>query len=236
MKLIINTIIIISLVSVPGFSDNIKKPMEVYIIQDGKEMKVSSSRDKASLVSNISKKEFSLKFVLYNKPYIKVNVSDNSYIYNAALNNIDQVYLFPFFTGCSFAENNLNKDKDCILSNDANHFWYYENKTDSRFDSVKIEGDKYICIRTIKNIYNRETKEAVNISKIKNKELYFTILEYNNREFNKTINWGDILNDPASKHYSFIKWGLDNDLIDSSTYEEDFFEELGRVCFIVKFK
>ena len=119
MKLIIRTVVIIFLAGIQSFSDDISKPMEVYIIQDGKEEKVSSS-------ITIKKKEFSLKFVLYNNPYIKVNISDKNYIYNAALNNIDQAYLFPFFTGCSFAENNLNKDKDFILSNDANHYWYSE--------------------------------------------------------------------------------------------------------------
>ena len=229
MKLLINTIVIIFLVSIQSFSDDIRKPMEVYIIQDGKETKVSSS-------ITIKKKEFSFKFVLYNKPYIKVNISDNDYIYNAALNKIDQAYLFPFFTGCSFAENNLNKDKYLILSNDANHYWYYEDKTDNRFDSVKVEGNKFICIRTVKSIYNKEADESVNISKIKNKELYFTILEYNDKAVNKTINFSEILDDAGSKHYSFVKWSLDNNLIDSSIYEDEFSEETGRACFIIKFK
>ena len=113
---------------------------------------------------------------------------------------------------------------------------HYENKTDSRFDSVKVEGDKIICIRTIKSIYDRETKKSVNISKIKNNELYFTILEYNNKAVNKTINFNKILNDSESKYYGFVKWAFDNDLIDSSVYEEEFFEDVGRICFIIKFK
>jgi hypothetical protein len=203
--------------------------MEVYIIQDGKETKVSSS-------ITIKKKEFSLKFVLYSKPSITVNISDNNYIYNAALNKIDQAFLFPFFPGCSAAEDVFNKDKDCMILNDANHYWYYEDKTDHRFDSVKIEGDKFICIRTVKNISNRDTQESVNISKIKNNELYFTILEYGGKKISKSVDFNAILNDSKSKYYNFAKWGLDNDFIDSSSYEEEFFEELGRNCFIVKFK
>ena len=229
MKLIVKISLIIFLISIQSFGDDIKKTMEVYVIQDGKEIKASS-------IITIKKKEFSLKFVLYNQPYLKANISDKDYIYNAALNNIDQSYLFPFFTGYSFAENNLNKDKDFILSNDGNHYWYYENKADSRFDSVKVEEDKIICIRTIKSIYDRETKKSVNISKIKNSELYFTILEYNNNAVNKTINFNKILNDSESKYYGFVKWAFDNDLIDSSVYEEEFFEDVGRICFIIKFK
>ena len=230
MKLIVKISLIIFLVSIKSFGDDIKKPMEVYVIQDGKETKVSSS-------ITIKKKEFSLKFVLYNKPYIKVNISDKDYIHNAALNKIDQAYLFPFFTGCSFAENNLNKDKNLILSNDSNHCWYYEKKTDNRFDSVKIEGNKFICLRTVKGIYNRAANESVNISKTKNNELYFTVIEYNNNNtVNKTINFNEILNDAGSEYYSFVKWGLDNELIDSSTYEDEFFEEIGRLFFIIKFR
>jgi len=228
VKLFIKAAIIICL-SISGFSETIKKPVEVYIIQDGKETKVSSS-------ITIKKKKFSLKFIFYRKPCIAVNISEKDYIYNAALNKIDQAYLFPFFPGCSFAEGIFNKDKHCTLSNDANNYWYYENKTDHRFDSVKIEGDKFICVRTIQNIYNRDTNGSVDISKINNKELYFTILEYGNKMVNKTINFNGILNDPGSKYYSLAKWALDNDFIDSSAYEEDFFEELGRVCFSIKFK
>jgi len=201
---------IVFLAGMPGFSNDIKKSIEVYIIQDGKETKASAN-------TAIKKKEFSLKFVLYDKPTIKVNISDKDYIYKAALNKIDQFYLFPFFAGCSFAENNLNQDKDFILSNDANHYWYYEDKTDSRFDSVKIDGNKFTCIRTVKSIYNRETKESVDISKIKHSELYFTVLAYSGQSFNRDINFNEILNDSGSKYYSFIKWGLDNEFIDSST-------------------
>ena len=230
MKFLKCIIIFLCLITIPIYGNKTDKPSEIYIIQDGKETKIKSN------TVTIKKNEFSFKFILHNNPDMRILISDNDNIYKAALNNIDQIYLFPFFVGSSFAEDNLNKTKDIILSDTGNHYWYYTDKDDSRFDSVKVEDNKFTCIRIVKNIYDIESKKLINISKIKPKVLYVTILRNTGDLTNKPINFNTILNDKKSKYYDFVKWAHNNNYIDTSFDEDEFLEEIERICFRIVFK
>jgi hypothetical protein len=206
------------------------KTLEVFIIQDGIETKVTSNS------ISIKKKEFSFKFIFHKDPNMRINISDNDNIYKAASGNIDQVYLFPFFMGQSFAEGLFNEDKDMIISENGNHYWYVEDKDDNRFDSVIVKDDKFTCIRTIKNIYDTPSKKLIGISKIKPPALYITIIRNSGNLTDKIVNFNTILNDKKSRHYDFVKWAYDNEYIDTIIYENEFAEEIERICFKINFK
>ena len=70
-------------------------PSEIYIIQNNIENKLTTGS------ITIKKKEFILKFVLHKTPELRINFSGNPHVHNAASKNIDQIYLFPFFSGHS---------------------------------------------------------------------------------------------------------------------------------------
>lgn len=200
---------------------------EVYIIQDDTRQNVSSG------TVAINKKEFTMVFVIHGTPEFKINFSGDSHIHDAALAKIDQSYLFPFFTGCSGAESDFNKNKDIFIHNDANQFWYYTDSTDHRFDSVLTENGTYTCTRTVKYYYDRDLKQDIDISRYAGNTLYVTMIRYTNRTTKKMINFNTILvNSPFSE---FARWALENRYVDRSIFSDTFDIELERICFKIIF-
>lgn len=167
------------------FSSFSKKPKEnprfnIEFYQDGHKIDIIDN------TLNLSKKEFDIQFELNQPMGILVATSYNKDAFDRAREglSLDQI---PIFESTGMAEEQNNKNKEILMSDESPSYWYYDNDEENRFNRInKIEG-KIIATRTITNINEVEKEITKKIEEINN-PLYmiFTTYKYN-KDFSKKI-------------------------------------------------
>ncbi len=167
------------------FSSFSKKPKEnprfnIEFYQDGHKIDIIDN------TLNLSKKEFDIQFELNQPMGILVATSYNKDAFDRAREglSLDQI---PIFESTGMAEEQNNKNKEILMSDESPSYWYYDNDEENRFNRInKIEG-KIIATRTITNINEVEKEITKKIEEI-NTPLYmiFTTYKYN-KDFSKKI-------------------------------------------------
>ena len=80
-----------------------------------------------------------------------------------------------FQSGFGLAEGYFNDDKQLFLVSPRDpgmHYWFYDGDLDHRFDSVRRQGNAWICRRSIANILLPRHRVPTKIEELPGKNLY----------------------------------------------------------------
>ena len=137
---------------------------------------------------NLSKKEFDIQFELNQPMGILVATSYNNDAFERAKEglSLDEI---PILESTGMAEEENNKNKEILLSNESPSYWYYDNDKENRFNKINKNEGKIFATRTIKKINEIENEITRKIEEI-DKPLYmvFTTYKYN-KDFTKKIEY-----------------------------------------------
>lgn len=136
----------------------------------------------------LKKVPFTIRLELPENCGIFVNASKDSKTYFEALEglNLDKL---NGFKGEGFSEEFFNSKELLFLSNNSPNYWYYNSDEDNRFNSVKKENEKFICIRKVSNLsYSDLEEKEVKIRNYTENKLFLVFIQFEwNSDYTKRI-------------------------------------------------
>ncbi len=130
----------------------------------------------------LKKKPFSINvsFVEAKRIFVNASFTDESYAPSKDGSPLSEI---PGFTGTGIAEELFNKNEVLFISRDSPNYWYYNSKSDHRFNSVKEESSVLICTRRISAVYDIDgEKRDIEIENMAEKRIFLVFM---NLEWNK---------------------------------------------------
>lgn len=145
------------------------KHFSVTIEQFGKSIPVKNHE------ATIEKAPFTIVFYLRQPDAILVNTSFNPSSFYAAKNGV-QIEKIRGFRETGMAEYLFNSKRDIMISDEAPHYWFYDNEKEHRFNEVTKKDGILICKRTVENIFFlHPDREIVKVEDLRNKEKLFMV-------------------------------------------------------------
>jgi hypothetical protein len=136
----------------------------------------------------LKKKEFDIQFELNQPMGILVATSYNNETFERAQRGftLDQI---PVFESTGMAEEENNKNKEVLMSNEGLSYWYYDNDKENRFNKIEKKEGKIIVTRSIRKIVEVENDITRKMEEIE-KPIYMVFATYKyNKDFTKKFEY-----------------------------------------------
>ncbi len=141
------------------------------IEQDGKQIPITHN------TVTLNKSAFDIVLTLSDTMGVLVNASFNKKTFKRAADNQPQNKL-PGFNETGLADGLQNPDNIVYVAIEAPNYWFYENDSIHRFNSVEWKNNLLICKRTIAHIHDVNTQSDMNITDVK-QPLYLVFMHLN---------------------------------------------------------
>jgi hypothetical protein len=159
--------ILLVLLFIPGKSFSQKKNVSVRIVQEE-----SVLLDDYETSVTLKKKSFKIQVLLERIAGVYCYASFTDSIYKLA--EKDSIPGFSNLPNLAMAEEEFNKEKELLVSNDGWSYWFYDPKLNwHRFNKklVLLDGGRVVGSKSIKQIYNVSDNTTVKV-KDNSKPLY----------------------------------------------------------------
>lgn len=143
---------------------------DVTIVQDGKALVAADGK------VELKRRPFQVVIRMRAKGAVQLNASTDPKLYRAARSGGSVAAVIPL-AGTGMAENDFNPDRDLMLSNTGYHYLHNMGPDSHRFDSVRPDGDGFICTRSVDKFSGLEAGEGLAVSRFKGEVLYLVLVK-----------------------------------------------------------
>ena len=161
---------IITLTSMMEPTSQTDRDFHVILEQNGKSIVPVNN------VVTLDKSEFSLVFEFDAPMGLLINASFDKTTYQQAKEGKPKSTL-QGFENTGMAEGLFNDSEEIFLSDEAPSYWFYEDETAHRFNTIEKKEGKIICKRTINNLYDINAGENIKVEAV-GQSLYLVFISY----------------------------------------------------------
>lgn len=143
---------------------------DVTIVQDGRALMAAGGKVK------LKKRPFQVVIRMRAKGAVQLNASTDPKLYQAARAGRSVAEVIPL-AGTGMAEHDFNPDRDLMLSNAGYHYLHNSGPDSHRFDSVRPDGQGFVCTRSVDKLSGLGAGEGLPVSRFKGEVLYLVLVK-----------------------------------------------------------
>ncbi len=147
-----------------------KRFFDVSIVQDGRALLAVDGQVK------LKRRPFQVVIRMRNKGAVQLNASTDPRLYRTARAGGSVAAVIPL-AGTGMAEHDFNPDRELFLSNQGYHYLHHMGPDSHRFDSVRPDGQGFVCTRSVDKLSGLGAGEGVPISRFKGGVLYLVLVK-----------------------------------------------------------